>query len=165
MHRFKWEWDSITTFNQFVASFVHPFRQKMSEVLNLKSLRDCPIVPLWEDRVKDDRHVLFEGFTYRPPSFIEFVQDPNCDREPLVRLGLLDSSQHRVQGIKQDTLTGSGDVAEQAAFDRIALRAIRRVVCHADRDCQVVDQALAVFLEPMRVTTVTATALAQQQDR
>ena len=33
MHRFKWEWDSITTFNQFVASFVHPFRQKMSEVL------------------------------------------------------------------------------------------------------------------------------------
>jgi hypothetical protein len=33
MHRLKWEWDSITTFNQFVASFVHPLRSKMSEVL------------------------------------------------------------------------------------------------------------------------------------
>jgi hypothetical protein len=35
MHRLKWEWDSITTFNQFVASFVHPLRSKMSEVLLL----------------------------------------------------------------------------------------------------------------------------------
>jgi hypothetical protein len=28
MHRLKWEWESITTFNQFVASFVNPFRSK-----------------------------------------------------------------------------------------------------------------------------------------
>jgi hypothetical protein len=28
MHRFKWEWDSLTTFNQFAASFVHPLRSK-----------------------------------------------------------------------------------------------------------------------------------------
>jgi len=36
MHRLKWEWDSITTFNQFVASFVHSLRSKMSEVLTLQ---------------------------------------------------------------------------------------------------------------------------------
>ena len=29
----KSQWDAIPTFNQFVASFVNPFRQKMSEVL------------------------------------------------------------------------------------------------------------------------------------
>src|SRR4030095_15816048 len=29
----KGEWDALTTFNQFVASFVHPCRSKMAEVL------------------------------------------------------------------------------------------------------------------------------------
>src|SRR5215831_8357834 len=28
MHRLKGEWDSLTTFNQFVASFVHLFHSK-----------------------------------------------------------------------------------------------------------------------------------------
>ena len=28
MHQFKWEWESITTLNQFVASVVNPFRSK-----------------------------------------------------------------------------------------------------------------------------------------
>ena len=98
-------------------------------------------------------------------SFIEFVQDTDRDRESLLRLRLLDQSQHGLQRIKQDPLTGSGDVAEQAAFDRVELRAIRRVVGHTDRYCQVVDDVLEVFLEQMLVTTVTATAIAQEQDR
>ena len=29
----KGEWDALTTLNQFVATFVHPFHSKMSEVL------------------------------------------------------------------------------------------------------------------------------------
>jgi len=33
MHRFKWEWDSTTIFNQFVAFVVNPLRSKMSAVL------------------------------------------------------------------------------------------------------------------------------------
>jgi hypothetical protein len=33
MHRCKWEWDALTLLNQFAASFVHPVRSKMSEVL------------------------------------------------------------------------------------------------------------------------------------
>ena len=56
-------------------------------------------------------------------------------------------------------------MAEQATFDRVKFRAIRRVMRHADRYCQVVDHTLEVFLEQMFVTTVTATAIAQEQDR
>jgi hypothetical protein len=37
MHRFKWEWDSLTTFNQFAASFVHPFRSKNVRSIVVKS--------------------------------------------------------------------------------------------------------------------------------
>src|SRR6266852_7036052 len=77
----------------------------------------------------------------------------------------LPKTRNQFKGIKQDPLTGSGHVAEQAAFDRIELRAIRGIVGHTDRYCQVVDNILEVFLEQMLVTTVTATAIAQEQDR
>ena len=109
--------------------------------------------------------MLFEGFAHCPSSFIEFVQDTDRDRESLLRLRLLDQSQHCMKGITQDSLTGSGHVAEQAVFDRIALRALRGIVGHTDRYCQVVDDVLEVFLEQMLVTTVTPTAIAQEQDR
>ena len=129
------------------------------------SLRHCPVVPFWEDRVKNDRHVLFEGFAHGASSFIECVQDTDRDGESLLCLGLLDQAHHGLERIKQDTLTGSGHVAEQAAFDRIELGAIGRIVGHADRDLQIVDKLLEVFLEQMLVTTVTASAIAQEQDR
>ncbi len=55
-------------------------------------------------------------------------------------------------------------MAEQAAFDRIELGAVRRVVRHTDGDAQVVDDALEVFLEQMLVSAVTPPAIAQEQD-
>src|SRR6266851_3444926 len=85
--------------------------------------------------------------------------------EPKSQNSVRSQSQHRTEGIKQHALTSSGDGAEQAAFDRVEFRAIRRVMRHADRYCKVVDHALEVFLEQMLVTTVTASAIAQEQDR
>src|SRR4051812_23307773 len=55
-------------------------------------------------------------------------------------------------------------MAEQAALDRIKLRAIGGIVGHADRYDKVVDHRLEVFLEQMLVATVTATPIAQEQD-
>jgi len=109
--------------------------------------------------------VLFEGCAYGPSSFRAFVQDTDRDRASLLGLRLLDQSQYGLQSIKQAPLTGSGHVAEQAAFDRIALRALRGVVGHTDRYCQVVDDVVEVFRAQRLVTTVTATAIAQEHER
>ena len=127
-------------------------------------------VPRWSRWVaKECRKVcalmVFVSPARRTATLIEFVQDTHGDGESLVCLGLLHQSQHRMEGIKQHALTSSGDVAEQATFDRVALRAIRRGMRHADRYGKVVDHALAVLLEQMLVTTVTASAIAQEQDR
>jgi len=122
-------------------------------------------VPCWEDRVKDDWPGLFAGFAPCPSSCIACVQDTDRDREALLRLRLLDQSHHCMQGIKQDSLTGSGHVAEQAAFDRIALRAIRGIVGHTNRYFQVVDELLEVFLAQRLVPTVPATAITPEHDR
>jgi len=62
-------------------------------------------------------------------------------------------------------MTDSGHVAEQAAFDRVELQTIRGIVGHTDWYCQVVDDSWEVFLAQMLVTTVTVTAIAQEQDR
>src|SRR6266567_8532074 len=149
----------------FYPQYNQPTRAKISKPCRMSdSLRNCPVVPLWQELFKDDRHVLFEGVAHRPAAFIEGVQDPHRDREPLLRLGLLDQALHRVQSIKEHPLTGSGDVAEQAAFDRVEFRTIGRGVRHTDRYGQVVDDALQVFLEHVLVTTVTATAITEEQD-
>jgi hypothetical protein len=55
MHRLKWEWDSITTFNQFVASFVHPLRSKMSEVLLIDTEEKGAAGVLSRRRLRGDR--------------------------------------------------------------------------------------------------------------
>ena len=57
---------------------------------------ECPVVPLWQEVFKDDRHVLLEGFAYRPVAFIEFIQDAHRDGESLLCFGLLHQSQHRL---------------------------------------------------------------------
>ena len=78
-------------------------------------------MPFWQDRVKDDRHVLFEGVAHRTARLVQCVHNPDRDRASLGRLRLLEQSSHRGQGIEHDTLPGSGDVAEQAACERRAL--------------------------------------------
>jgi hypothetical protein len=82
----------------------------------------------------------------------------------LVCLGLLDQPLHRVQGLQESPLTGSGAVAEQTAFDRVAFRTIGRGGRHADRYGQGVDDAWEVFLEHVRMTTVTPTAITEEQE-
>ena len=121
-------------------------------------------MPCWEDRVKDDWHVLFEGIAHLPTRLVQFVHNPDRDCESLLCLRLLDQSQHRVQGIEHDTLAGSGHVAEQAAFDRIELGAVRRIVRYTDGDTHVVGDTLEVFLEQMFVRAVTPSAITQEQD-
>ena len=69
-----------------------------------------------------------------------------------------------MSSIQPDALTGAGHVAQQAAFARIELRAIRRIGGDADRHGQVVDDRLEVFLAPRRVATVPATPIAPEPD-
>jgi hypothetical protein len=46
IHRLKWEWDALTTFNQFVASVVHLFHSK-----NVRSIAS----------------IVFKKKTFQPP--------------------------------------------------------------------------------------------------
>ena len=50
-------------------------------------------------------------------------------------------------------------------FDRVVLRAMRRVVGHANRDAEPIDQPLQVFLEDVMSRVVAASAVAQEQNR
>ena len=122
-------------------------------------------MPFWEDRVKNDRPVLFEGFAHGASSFVEGVQDADRDGESLRCLGLVDQSHHGLESIKQDALTGAGHVAAQTAFERSELGALGRLVGHTDRDLQIVDQLLEVCLAQRLVTPVPASAIAPEQER
>ena len=50
-------------------------------------------------------------------------------------------------------------------FDRIVLRAVRRIVRHSNRHADRVHEVLQVFFEQMMPAVVAAATIAQQQDR
>ena len=50
-------------------------------------------------------------------------------------------------------------------FDRVVFRAIGRVMRHANRNLDLVDQALQILLENIMSHVVAAASVAQQQDR
>src|SRR5207244_13032150 len=106
----------------------HSFPTRRSSDLSLHALRDRPVVPFWEDRVKDDRHVFFEGFAHGPSSFIEFISDTDRDREPLLRLRLLAQSQYGLERLKQVALTSSRHVPQQSTDEATDHRAVSRRV-------------------------------------
>ena len=54
---------------------------------------------------------------------------------------------------------------EDAMFDGIVLRTVRRVVSHSNLDAQTVGQVLQGFLEDVSVRGVAATTVAKQQQR
>jgi hypothetical protein len=132
---------------------------------DLTSLRYDPVVPFWQNRFKDNRHVLFEGVAHLATRFVQLIDDPNRDGEARLRCRLFHQSDHGLHRIEQDALTGPSHMAKKATFDRIELRTIGRIMRHPDGNSQLVDETLEVFLEQVLATTVTATAVAQQQDR
>jgi hypothetical protein len=120
---------------------------------------------LGEDGFKDDRHVLFEGVAHLATRFIEFIDDSNGDRKTGLGGRLLQQSDYGRQGIAQDALTRPRPMAKEAAFDRVELRAIGRIMRHTEGDAQRIDEALKVCFEQVLATTVTATAVAQEEER
>jgi hypothetical protein len=70
--------------------------------------------------------------------------------------GNLDSTQH-------DALERSRNVTEQAVFDRVVLRATRRVVGNADVTVQSPGQLAEVLFEPVMPVAIAPSAVAQHQ--
>ena len=65
--------------------------------------------------------------------------------------------------LKDDSLASARDVREDAVFDRVVLRAIRRVVSHSNLDPQSIGQTLQLCLEDVTVRRIAATAIGQNQ--
>jgi len=68
-----------------------------------------------------------------------------------------------LDGVEDHALTGSRDMSKHAMFDRIVLRAIRRIMGHAQLQSQAVGQSLQVFLEQVLRRTVASAAIAENQ--
>ena len=105
------------------------------------------IVPLGEDVVKGDLHVLLESRGILPAGFVNLVKDAYFHLQSCGRFGLGHVVLDGLQRLKDHSSTRPGQMREQAVLNRIVLRAVRRVMGHANLDAQLVRQLLEVLLE------------------
>ena len=70
-----------------------------------------------------------------------------------------------VECAKHHAGPGACDMRKKAVFNRVVLRAMRRIMRYTNRNVDPVDQSLQVFLENVMTTVIASSAVAQQQNR
>ena len=65
---------------------------------------------------------------------------------------------------ENDALTGASDMGEQTMLNRVVLGTVRRIVSDSDRNLDLVDQALQVFLEDVVAIAVAPSTIAEQEN-
>jgi hypothetical protein len=121
------------------------------------------VVPFGQVIVEQDFHGLFEVVGVFAAGGVGLVKQIDGDSQSGAGLGAFDELFGDLDGVKDDALAGPGDVREDLMFDRIVLRAVGRIVGHAQFQLQTVGQPLQVFLEQVLRGAVAATAVAQDQ--
>ena len=103
---------------------------------------DSSVVPLWQEFVKEDGHVVLEISGHFATGLIDAVNLIDRDREALAGLGLGDELRDQFTSRKDDALTGAGDMREEPVFNRVVLGAIGRIMSDADFNADFIDQRL-----------------------
>ena len=119
--------------------------------------RDCSVVPFGKRTVSDDAAGFEEVCGDFAAGFEGSVQDGGRHRQPSLRVSAGDQVAHQFHRFKHHALAGASHMREDAMFDGIVLRTVRRVVSHSNLDAQTVGQVLQGFLEDVSVRGVAAT--------
>ena len=117
-----------------------------------------------QNLIKDDRHVGFEVLGGFATGLIELVDDVNRGGQTLLGLGFGHELADDLDALEDDSLTGAGDMGEEAMLNRVVLGAVRRIMSDSDLDADVINERLEVLLEEIVMRIVTAAAIAQQQE-
>ena len=123
-------------------------------------LGNSSIVPLGEKLVEHNLHGLLESRGILPARLVHLVKDAHVDLEALLRFGLRHVVPNGLERVEDHSATRPGQVGEQAVLNRIPLRAVRRVVGHANLDAKPVRQLLKVFFEQIHGRAIAAAAIA-----
>ncbi len=74
--------------------------------------RNCSIVPLRQEIVKDNAHVLFEIGNYLASNEIDFVDDMHKSPQTGLGVSLFHQFFYQCDAGENDALTGTGDMRE-----------------------------------------------------
>ena len=126
------------------------------------------VVPSGQDGVSDQVHGVFGGLAHFSTDLVNLVEDIHHHRKSRPCLGLPHQFGHQADVVEDHAPADPSEVREQAMFDRVVLRRIRRVVRHADLHPQSIGQALNVGLEQVGLAAfgigrVTAATVAEKE--
>jgi len=98
-----------------------------------------------------------------PAGFVGPLEDAHLDLQSGGRRGLGHVVPDGLQCVEDHPATHPGQMREQPVLNRVVLRAVRRVMGHANLDAHPVRQLLEVFLEEIDGRAVAPAAIAQNQ--
>lgn len=133
--------------------------------MELVGLRDGSVIPLGQEVIEDDSHVLFEVIDDFTSRLIDLVDDIDGDRETLAGLRLGDEFTNDFTALEDDTLTSPSDMGEEAMFNGIVLGAVGREMGDADFNANLIDQRLEVLFEDVVTSIVAAAPVAENENR
>ena|SRR3990172_4605325 len=121
---------------------------------------DGAVVPLRQVVVEEDGHGFLEVVGVRATGGVDLFQkaDGHAQASDGFRSG--DELLSDVESVEDDSLAGSGNVGEHAMFNRVVLRAVRRIVRYTQLQPQAIRQPLEVFLEQVLRRAVAPAAIA-----
>ena len=118
--------------------------------------RNGSIIPLRQEVVKDNPHVLQEVGSYLAAGLIDFINDMNKCHQPGLGVSFFHQFFDQFDGSEDHPLAGTGNMGEQAMFNGVPLGAIRRIMGDADFDPDLISQGLEIGFEDVMLGTITA---------
>ncbi len=140
---------------------------KDSELNNLcisNSKGNSPIIPLGQEIIKNNTHILLEIGGHFSTCFIGFVNHMDKCFQASRGVSFLHQFLDQRHRGENDALTSAGDVREEAVFDGIVFGTVGGIVGNANFDPNFIGQRLQVLLEQVVTGTVAAAAITQDQN-
>ena len=139
------------------------FKERARNNFPIYVTRDGAVVPLGQEVVEEDFHVLFESLGTLAAGVVDLVENVHGHLQAGAGGGLFHQALDDLDRVEDHALAGAGHMREQAVLDGVVLGTVRRVVGHADFQPQTLSQLLQFLLEHMTAGAVGAAAIAQEQ--
>ncbi len=114
------------------------------------------VIPFWQVGVEEDFHGLFEVLGTSTAGCVTLFQNVHRDTQARASLRSFDELPRNFHRVKNHPLAGPREMRKHAMLDRIVLRAVRRIVRHANFQPQTRGQPLQILLEQVLLRAVAS---------
>ncbi len=126
---------------------------------------ESAVIPLGQEIIKDNAHVVPEICGYFTTGFVDLVNNMDKSFQSGLGAGFFHQFFDEFAAGEDHALASAGNMREETVFAGVVFRAIGWIVSNANFDPDFIGQCLQVLLEDVVAGTVTPAAIAKHENR